>query len=51
MLEEMLPEYTYQYCVFLYYSYLVDAIQEAEKIGYGEVFDEFRVIALVREMQ
>lgn len=51
MLEEGMPEYTYQCCVFLYYEYLVDGLQEAEKIGYGEVFDEFRVIALVNEMQ
>lgn len=51
MLKSSIPEYTYQYCVFLYYEYLVDGLSEAEKIENGEVFDEFRIIALVNEMQ
>lgn len=51
MLKGQIPEYVYEYCVFLYYEYLVEGFLEAEKIENGEVFDEFWVIALVKEMQ
>lgn len=51
MLKSWIPEHVYEYCVFLYYEYLVEGFSEAEKIENGEVFDEFRVIALVNEMQ
>ena len=51
MLQIRIPEYIYQHCVYLYYEYLVEGLREAEKMEYGEVFDEFRLIALVNEMQ
>lgn len=51
MLKSRIPEHVYEYCVFLYYEYLVEGFLEAEKIENGEVFDEFWVIALVKEMQ
>lgn len=51
MLKSRIPEYTYEYCVILYYEYLVEGLTEAEKIENGEVFDEYWDIALIREMQ
>lgn len=51
MLKSRIPEYVYEYCVFLYYEYLVEGLFEAEKIKNGEVFDELRAIVLVNEMQ
>lgn len=51
MLKSHPPEYAYQCCAWLYYAYLAEGLQEAQKIEDGEVFDEFRNVALVNELK
>ena len=51
MIQSSMPETVYRYCVLLYYSYRVEGLKEAQKMEDGEVFDEFRMIALIHEVK